>query len=138
MSGGAGGRGPALVGAGPIIRVSLRGDPAAAGAVLDACRSTGTTGLLVHSDLDAIELARAATARGIRVPEDLALVSYDDEEAHRGDPPLTAVRPVKGQIGRMAVEMMVARLTEGARRPANRLLLVPELIVRGSSVARSH
>ncbi len=54
--------------------------------------------------------------------------------AHLGDPPLTAVRPAKGQIGRMAVELLVSRLTEGDRRPANRLQLVPELVVRGSSM----
>jgi DNA-binding LacI/PurR family transcriptional regulator len=121
---------------GPVVRRSLRNDPAAAAEVLDACRPSGTTALLVHSDLDAIALARAAAARGVEVPDELALIAYDDEQAHLGDPPLTAVRPVKGQIGRMAVEMLVARLTEGARRPANRLLLVPELIVRQSTLTR--
>jgi DNA-binding LacI/PurR family transcriptional regulator len=118
-----------------VVRRSLRGDRAAAAGVLDSCRETGTTALLVHSDLDAIELTRTAAVRGVEVPADLALVSYDDENAHLGDPPLTAVRPVKGQIGRMAVEMLVSRLAEGRRRPANRLLLVPELIVRKSSLA---
>lgn len=117
-----------------VVRRSLRADPAGAGDVLDSCRSTSTTALLVHSDLDAIALARAAAARGIGIPAELALISYDDEQAHRGDPPLTAVRPVKGQIGRMAVEMLVSRLAEGSRRPANRLLLVPELTVRSSSL----
>jgi DNA-binding LacI/PurR family transcriptional regulator len=34
----------------------------------------------------------------------------------------------------MAVELLVSRLLEGPRRPANRLLIVPELIIRGSSV----
>lgn len=120
--------------AGPVVRGSLRGDPAAAAEVLRACLETRTTGLLVHSDLDAIELAAAAAARDIGVPGDLALIAYDDEQAHRGDPPLTAVRPVKGQIGRMAVEMLVSRLAEGGRRPANRLQLVPELIVRKSTL----
>ncbi|GAA2704099.1 substrate-binding domain-containing protein [Actinoplanes palleronii] len=123
---------------GPIIRDTLRGDPARAGDVLDACRATGTTALIVHSDPDAITLIRAATARGIRIPDELALVSYDDEVAQQADPPLTAVRPAKGQIGRMAVEMLVLRLGEGNRRPANRLQLVPNLIVRGTSVPHAH
>lgn len=121
-----------------VVRESLRADPVAAAGVLDACHETGTTALLVHSDLDAIAVARAAAGRGLGVPAELALIAYDDEQAHRGDPPLTAVRPVKGQIGRMAVEMLVSRLQEGSRRPANRLLLVPELVVRQSSLARRH
>jgi DNA-binding LacI/PurR family transcriptional regulator len=113
-----------------VVRDSLRRGDDRAREVLRACRTTGTTALLVHSDPDAIALARCVT-----VPDDLALVSYDDEEAHLGVPPLTAVRPAKGQIGRMAVEMLVSRLAEGTRRPANRLQLVPNLIVRKSSLA---
>jgi len=117
------------------VRDTLRTDPTRALDVLRACRTTGTTALLVHSDLDAIALSRAATANGIHVPDDLALISYDDELAHLGEPPLTAVRPAKGQLGRMAVELLVSRLGEGSRRPANRLQLVPTLIVRKSSIA---
>jgi DNA-binding LacI/PurR family transcriptional regulator len=117
------------------VRDTLRDDPTRADEVLSRCRETGTTALLVHSDPDAIALARRAAHHGVAIPGDLALVSYDDEEAHLSDPPLTAVRPAKGQIGRMAVEMLVSRLAEGDRRPANRLQLVPNLIVRESSLA---
>ncbi|MBM2619709.1 DeoR/GlpR family transcriptional regulator [Actinoplanes sp. LDG1-06] len=117
-----------------IVRDTLRADPGRARDVLNSCRVTGTTALLVHSDPDAIALARQAASEGVEVPRELALVSYDDEVAHQGEPPLTAVRPAKGQIGRMAVEMLVSRLTEGDRRPANRLQLVPGLIVRQSSL----
>ncbi|GAA2514750.1 LacI family transcriptional regulator [Winogradskya humida] len=116
------------------IRDSLRTDTALAIEVLRLCRLTETTALIVHSDPDAIALSRAAAAHGVHIPDDLALISYDDETAHLGEPPLTAVRPAKGQIGRMAVEMIVSRLGEGDRRPANRLLLVPDLIVRKSSI----
>lgn len=120
-----------------IVRESLRDDPGRALEVLERCRETGTTAVLVHSDPDAIALARSAADHGVGVPADLALVSYDDEEAHLGRPPLTAVRPAKGQLGRMAVELLVARLAEGDRRPANRLQLVPHLTVRESSVTAS-
>jgi DNA-binding LacI/PurR family transcriptional regulator len=120
-----------------VVRGSLRDEPARVAEVLDRCRVTGTTALLVHSDPDATALEAAALDRGVAIPGELALVSYDDEMAHLGDPPLTAVRPAKGQIGRMAVELLVSRLTEGDRRPANRLQLVPELVVRGSSMRPS-
>ena len=48
---------------------------------------------------------------------------------------MTAVRPPKAMVGRTAVEQMVARLTEGRRRPAQRILTIPELIIRDSSMA---
>ncbi|MBL7261162.1 substrate-binding domain-containing protein [Paractinoplanes lichenicola] len=121
-----------------LVRDTLRTGGDRVDEVLRACAATGTTALLVHSDPDAIALARRATETGLRVPGDLALVSYDDEVARQGEPPLTAVRPAKGQIGRMAVEMLVSRLTEGDRRPANRLQLVPSLVVRQSSLRPRH
>jgi DNA-binding LacI/PurR family transcriptional regulator len=37
-------------------------------------------------------------------------------------------------VGRTAVEQMVARLTEGRRRPTQRVLIVPELVIRDSSM----
>ena len=124
-----------------IVRTSLRpqvpDSSRLLAEVLDACGQTATTALLVHSDPDAIALCRYAAERGLTIPDDLALVSYDDESAHLADPPLTAVRPAKGQVGRMAVELLVSRLAEGDRRPAHRLQLVPDLVIRGSSLRRS-
>jgi DNA-binding LacI/PurR family transcriptional regulator len=71
---------------------------------------------------------------GVRIPDDLAIVAYDDEVAGLAQPAMTAVRPPKHQVGRLAVEMMVARLVEGRRRPTQRILVMPELVIRGSSV----
>ncbi len=119
---------------GPVFTDTLRDDEQRAAQILQQCRSLNMTAVLVHSDLDALALVRQATAAGLKVPGDLAVISYDDELADSGDPPLTAVRPVKGQIGRTAVEVMVSRLTEGRRRPATRVQLVPDLVIRSSSL----
>ena len=70
------------------------------------------------------------------IPNDPALVSYDDEVAHLAEPALTAVRPPKNHVGRLAVEMMVSRLIEGPRRPVQRVLVTPELIIRDSSIIK--
>jgi len=102
--------------------------------VLAECRRTGTTALIVHSDPHAIRVAQVCAEAGIRIPGDLALVSYDDETAHLAEPALTAVRPPKNHVGRRAVELMVARLLDGDRRPAQGLLLAPELVVRQSTL----
>ncbi|MEU2198482.1 substrate-binding domain-containing protein [Isoptericola sp. NPDC019482] len=103
-------------------------------ATLDEIRRTGTTALVLHSDPFALTFAQHCQDQGVRIPDDLAIVAYDDEVAELGDPPLTAVRPPTYDVGRLAVETMVARLTEGDRRPTHRLLLDPTLTVRSSSV----
>jgi DNA-binding LacI/PurR family transcriptional regulator len=103
--------------------------------VLDRCRRARVTALIVHSDPDAISVARYLVEQGARIPDDMALVSYDDEIAHLAEPAITAVRPAKGLIGRTAVEMMTARLREGRGRPLQRVSILPELVIRASSLA---
>ena len=103
--------------------------------VLAACRRSKITALIVHSDSDAISVAQFCTEHGVSIPDDLALVSYDDEIAHLGQPALTAVRPPKNHIGRLAVEAMILAPARRRRRPAQRILLAPELVVRNSSQA---
>lgn len=105
--------------------------------LLDRCRHHRTTALIVHSDPDAISIAQYLAEQGVSIPGDMAMVSYDDEVAQLAEPAMTAVRPSKGRVGRVAVEMMVSRLIEGKRRPAQRVLILPELIIRNSSVASS-
>jgi DNA-binding LacI/PurR family transcriptional regulator len=88
----------------------------------------------VHSDPEAISLVERCQERGIRVPGDLGVVTYDDEVAELCDPPLTAVRPPKAAIGRAAFSLMSARLTDqDPHRPPHRVVIEPRLIVRSSS-----
>lgn len=105
--------------------------------ILAECRRSKITALVVHSDPDALSVAQFCTEQGVTIPDDLALVSYDDEVAHLADPALTAVRPPKHHVGRLAVELMVSRLLDGERRPSERILVAPELIIRQSSLSRA-
>lgn len=100
---------------------------------LERVRRTGTTALLVHSDPEAVALLQFCSDHGIRVPEDLAVVAYDDEVASMAEPALTAVRPPKSEVGRTAVELLTARLGEGQHRPRHSVSLDPWLVVRASS-----
>jgi DNA-binding LacI/PurR family transcriptional regulator len=102
--------------------------------LLERCRSTGTTALVIHSDPDAMSVAQYCVERGVTIPDDLAIVAYDDEVAALAEPAMTAIRPPKPMVGRTAVELMVARLIEGRRRPSQRILIAPELIIRDSSI----
>ncbi|MFG3441325.1 substrate-binding domain-containing protein [Nonomuraea sp. NPDC047897] len=112
------------------------GWPEALDGVLDAAVGSGTTALLVHSDPEAISLVERCEERGIRVPGDLAVVTYDDEVAELCDPPLTAVRPPRAAIGRAAFALLAERLAdEDPERPTHRIVIEPRLIVRSSSTA---
>jgi DNA-binding LacI/PurR family transcriptional regulator len=123
-----------------VIRASVRldepGHRQAIGDILRRCDRSRVTALIVHSDPDAMAVAQLCAEQGRRIPDDLALVSYDDEVAHLSEPALTAVRPAKRHVGRVAVELAVSRLLEGDRRPSQRVLVCPELVIRASSVPR--
>lgn len=106
------------------------------GEIVSACQYTGTTALVVHADPQAILFEHYCTDHGIDIPADLAIVAYDDEVAENGAPPISALRPAKEYIGRLAVETLTARLREGSGRPIQRTVVLPELEIRASSAAR--
>lgn len=105
---------------------------AALEAVLADCRRTGTTGLVVHADSEAMALVQRCESRGIRVPQDLSVVAYDDAVASLFSPPLTAVRPPRRSIGRAAIDLVAARLADPGR-PTHRVAISPSLRVREST-----
>lgn len=101
--------------------------------VLELCRKTGTTAMLVHSDTQAVAFVQHCVDKGLQVPGDIAIVGYDDEVAYLAEPAISAVRPPKQYVGKVAVQLMAARLAEGRMRPVHRIELNPELILRESS-----
>ena len=86
---------------------------------------------IVHTDADAINLIRRLQALGLTVPQDLALVSYDDELSEVSDIELSALAPAKRALGRGAVNLLLRRLAEPNAR-VTRTELEPELVVRDS------
>jgi len=113
-------------------------DPGAEGwnelveSLLEQCRSTGTTAVLVHADAEAIALVQHCERLHISVPGDLSVVAYDDTVAGLYSPALTAVRPPRSAIGRAAVELLTARLADPGR-PPHRVMISPALELRASS-----
>lgn len=90
------------------------------------------TAIFAANDLMAIGVLRAAGELGRRVPADLAVVGFDDIElASYTTPPLTTVSQSAGEVGRAAVELLLARLAEPARPPLRRTLET-RLVVRAS------
>jgi LacI family transcriptional regulator len=84
------------------------------------------------SDIMAIGALRAIREVGLRVPDDLALIGFDDTPlAARTDPPLTVVRQPARQLGQMAVEILLDLIDDPEAAPQC-LILPTELIVRAS------
>lgn len=94
------------------------------------------TAALVFGDREAVLLEGALLRTGRSVPEDVALVSYDDETADLAQVPLTAVSPPKHRVGTMAVEVLLRRLIEGDACPLQQVQLRPRIVIRDSCGAR--
>ena len=88
--------------------------------------------IVCANDQRAIGVLRTLTARGIRVPDDIAIVGFDDiYPATLCDPPLTTVRqPIRG-IGERACEQLIERIATPTLRPSVELLPT-ELVIRSS------
>lgn len=101
-------------------------------ATLETAVDTGTTGLLVHSDPEAMAFVDLALTRGIAVPDDLSVIAYDDEVAQLFSPSLTAVSPPREAVGEAAADLLIRRLAD-PDRPLRRVVLNPTLNVREST-----
>ena len=94
------------------------------------------TAVFSCSDLMAIGVYDAARGRGLRVPQELSIVGFDDlPEASWATPPLTTIRQPIAELGAAAVRMLL-RLAEqgGGRAPREELATV--LVPRGSTASR--
>jgi LacI family transcriptional regulator len=88
--------------------------------------------IVCANDQMAIGVVRALTARGIRIPEEVAVVGFDDIfPASLTDPPLTTVHQPMRKIGERGCDRLIERITDPALRP--RIELLPaELVLRSS------
>src|SRR5207302_1955701 len=93
------------------------------------------TAVFAVNDLAAIGAHSAILDNGLRIPEDVAVVGYNDVPlAVRLSPPLTTLRVPVRDFGRISAEMLLEQIHEG-RSTRRRVVVQPELIVRGSTVA---
>jgi LacI family transcriptional regulator len=89
--------------------------------------------IFAFNDNVAVGALRAARERGLRVPENLSVVGFDDsEQAAIVTPPLTTVRQPLAEMGRMAVSLL-SRLLDNQRVEALRVELATKLVVREST-----
>ncbi len=90
------------------------------------------TALFVSNNLMAVGALEAIHMKKLKVPQEVALIGFDDLPwAEALDPPLTVVRQPAYEVGRAAAEMLLKRLGDRSL-PAAWLRLRPRLIVRNS------
>ena len=81
----------------------------------------------------AIGALRAIHERGLRVPEDIAVIGYDDiEYAAHTTPPLTTIAVPKEEMGRRAVRQAIAQMEQGEKHVYATTVVAHSLIIRSS------
>lgn len=97
------------------------------------------TAVFAASDAQALGVLEAARQLGIRVPDDLAVMSFDDTlVAAMASPPLSAVRQPFEELGREATRVLLS-VAEGRPPASPRIELATELVLRAStSPPRAH
>ncbi|GFP32339.1 LacI family transcriptional regulator [Candidatus Hakubella thermalkaliphila] len=90
------------------------------------------TAIFAFHDLTVAKLISYLVGKGIRVPEDIAIIGFDDEEFCRFfDPPITTVRQPLRQMGKIAAQALIERRLDGSGGVFQQVLSV-RLIVRES------
>jgi LacI family transcriptional regulator, galactose operon repressor len=92
------------------------------------------TALFAFNDISAIGAVRAFRDVGLRVPDDVSVVGFDDIQAAAYlTPRLTTVRQPLRQMGEMAAKQLLLRISNGNGKVPPLISLAPELIVREST-----
>lgn len=97
------------------------------------------TAVFAASDTLALGALSAASRMGVRVPQDVSVVGFDDLDFARFTcPPLTTIRVPVFEMGRLAASIVIqnaapASVSEQSKQAVNRILLETELVVRKSS-----
>ena len=89
--------------------------------------------VFIGNDAMAVGAYQALYQGGLRIPQDMALVGYDDIELARYmTPPLTTIHQPKDELGELAIDVLIHRMADPGQKQ-QRVQLTPELVVRGSA-----
>lgn len=126
---------PGLVFAGDF---HVTGGRAAAEQLLDL--DEPPTAIFAGSDLQALGVYEAARPRGVRIPDDLSVVGYDDLRIARwAGPPLTTIRQPLTEMAETAARLLIGMVDEPETTINQRIDLATSLVVRESTAApREH
>jgi len=96
-------------------------------------RKVPFTAIFAYNDISAMGAIRALQEEGIRVPQDVSVIGFDDiAGAAFNMPSLTTVRQPLGRMGEVAAQTLLQRI-EGLKEYPSDIAIEPELIVREST-----
>jgi LacI family transcriptional regulator len=96
------------------------------------------TAVICANDLVALGVLQVMIRHGVRVPDDMAIVGFDDIEfASAATIPLTSVRIPRYEIGRIATELLLEEADRDPDHVHQRVVLQPELVVRESTIGKT-
>ena len=94
------------------------------------------TAVMCGNDYIALGILLELARQGIRVPEDITVIGFDDHSwTEAATVPLTTVRQPREKLGRRAVHLLLDEIVSGEAHVHSHELLEPSLIVRSSSAA---
>lgn len=94
------------------------------------------TAVVTYSDVCAIRVISVAREIGLRVPEDLSVVGFDNTTLARNyDIPITSIHPEFRAIGLLAANILLDKINQTDPRPTFKVLVTPRLVVRESTSA---
>lgn len=105
-------------------------------ALADRAPAERPTAVFALNDLLALGLLQSVTLAGLRVPEDVALVGYDDIAfAEAATIPLSSVRQPREDLGRRAAELLLEEIRD-VPHEHQQVRFTPELVARASTLGR--
>ena len=92
------------------------------------------TGFVSFNDIWATRVIDTARSLGLKSPEDISVIGFDDSELARNcDTPLTTVRPDFVQIGQAAIDLLISKIENTQPRSNRSILIMPSIIIRKST-----
>ncbi|NUP68129.1 MAG: LacI family DNA-binding transcriptional regulator [Nonomuraea sp.] len=95
------------------------------------------TAAFCANDMMALGFLQAMAASGLRVPDDLAIIGYDDIDfAAAAAVPLSSVRQPRELLGRTAIDLLIEEVTDPDQHRHRQVIFQPDLVIRESSTLK--
>jgi LacI family transcriptional regulator len=93
------------------------------------------TGVTCGNDLLALGVVAGLVRQGVRVPEQVSVVGFDDiEMAAQSALPLTTIHQPKAELGRVATDLLLDEALRGAAHAHREVIFQPQLVVRETTL----
>jgi LacI family transcriptional regulator len=102
--------------------------------IVSMSRRKRPSAVLCANDLLALGLLQDMTIRGVQVPDELAIVGYDDIDfAAAAAVPLTSIRQPRSQLGKAATQLLMEEALSPESHQHRQVVFQPDLVVRAST-----